>query len=69
MQLRSCALLVLLLGGTLHLTADALYSVTDLGTLGGSGSSATVSTTSGRSRARLQLLLARDMRFSTATVK
>jgi probable HAF family extracellular repeat protein len=35
MQLRSCTLFGLLLGGTLHLAADILYSVTDLGTLGG----------------------------------
>jgi hypothetical protein len=38
MQLRSCALLGLLLGGPLHLGADVLYSVTDLGTLGGPSS-------------------------------
>jgi probable HAF family extracellular repeat protein len=36
MQVRFCALLTLLLGGTHHLAADVLYSVTDLGTLGGS---------------------------------
>ena len=35
MQIRSCALLGLLLGGPLDLVADVLYSVTDLGTLGG----------------------------------
>ena len=36
MQPRSCALLCFLLGGALNLAADVLYSVTDLGTLGGS---------------------------------
>ena len=36
MQLRSCFLLVLLVGWAHSLTAGALYSVTALGTLGGS---------------------------------
>lgn len=36
MSMRSCVLLGVLLGGAQYLAADVLYSVTDLGSLGGS---------------------------------